>query len=268
MPGVMDVKTALTKHAPQRWRVLADSCVLSASWSPHGRRLAAASINGSIQVIDVSSGNVERAFQGHRFGATAVQWHPAGKQLATAGQDGRVRLWNPASDTPPNELDGGTPCMVVVRHVPSECCGAQAASLERTRPAGARVSASPKYDSRRRMESTYGRIRERLLRPRPHLESRNREPSKDLPLEGVNALLSLEPRWAISLPRQSGLHSALLDCEERRGSPDVGISPQGSGTRLGSSLALPCHRRRAPGDHLGLRWTRACQYQAYRSQIP
>jgi WD40 repeat protein len=108
MPGVTDVKTALTKHAPQRWRVLADSCVLSASWSPHGRRLAAASINGSIQVIDVSSGNVERAFQGHRFGATAVHWHPAGKQFATAGQDGRVRLWNPATDAPPNELDGGS----------------------------------------------------------------------------------------------------------------------------------------------------------------
>jgi WD40 repeat protein len=104
----MDLKNALTKQASQRWRTLADSCVLSGSWSPDGHRLAVASIGGSIRVLDASSGSVVRAFQGHRLGAAAVDWHPAGERFATAGQDGRVRLWSLTSDTALNELDGGS----------------------------------------------------------------------------------------------------------------------------------------------------------------
>jgi WD40 repeat protein len=108
MPGVMNVKSALTKYAPQRWRALADSCVVSAAWSPDGHRLAAVSISGFIQVLAISSGSVEQAFQGHSFGGAAVHWRPAGEQFATAGQDGKVRLWSPTSDRALNELDGGS----------------------------------------------------------------------------------------------------------------------------------------------------------------
>ena len=108
MPDVMNLRGALTKHAPQLWRASADSCVVSAAWSPDGHRLAIASISGSIQIIDASSGTSERVFQGHRFGAAAVHWHPTGDQFATAGQDGKVRLWSPNSDAPLNELDGGS----------------------------------------------------------------------------------------------------------------------------------------------------------------
>jgi len=108
MPGVMSLKGAATKHTPQLWRASTDSCVVSAAWSPDGHRLAVASISGSIQVLDASSGSLERTFQGHSFGATMVDWHPAGEQFATAGQDGKVRLWSPRSDTALKELDGGS----------------------------------------------------------------------------------------------------------------------------------------------------------------
>jgi WD40 repeat protein len=120
MPGVMNIKGAITKHAPQQWRASADSCVVSTAWAPDGHRLGVASISGSIQILNASSGGLERVFQGHRFGASVVHWNPAGDRFATAGQDGKVRLWSPSSEAALDELDGGSEW---VEHLTWSPCG-------------------------------------------------------------------------------------------------------------------------------------------------
>src|SRR6202007_2056173 len=151
---------------------------------------------------------------------------------------------------------GGTPDMVTLWQVTSEGRGPQVATLERRGPFAARVSGSHEHDCGGFMESAYGGIGQRLLRPRPHLASRIREARTNISLERVNAIPTLEPGRAVSVPRQSRLDRALLDCQERRGPSDVGISEQSPGTLLGPSFSLPCYRRRLRGNGLGLFWPR------------
>lgn len=107
MASMMNIKEAMTKHVPEQWKALADDYVVSAAWSPRCNWLVAASVSGSILVLNAVSGSVARSFRGHSFGATTVQWHPMEEQFATAGQDGKIRLWSPTSDAALSELAGG-----------------------------------------------------------------------------------------------------------------------------------------------------------------
>jgi WD40 repeat protein/serine/threonine protein kinase len=66
------------------------------AFSPDGRRLAAACYDG-LFLWDLSTGQREPAFVGHKGEVNCVSFSPDGRQLASAGDDGSIRLWDVAS---------------------------------------------------------------------------------------------------------------------------------------------------------------------------
>jgi WD40 repeat protein len=85
-----------------------DDCVISAAWSPDGRRLAAATASGTVVVVDASDGSVHQQLPGHNFGATTVAWSRTGSRLASAGQDGTIQFWDCATGRQLAAVDGGS----------------------------------------------------------------------------------------------------------------------------------------------------------------
>ena len=71
--------------------------VLDLAFSPDGTRLASASLDKTVRVWDVASGE-SRALRGHTEHVGAVAFFPDGKSLVSTGQDGSIRLW--ADDLP------------------------------------------------------------------------------------------------------------------------------------------------------------------------
>lgn len=89
------------------WKAMIPDHVISVSWSPDGKHLAAAAVGGPVTIFDASSGKPVHELQGHGFGTAAVCWQPNGGVLASAGQDGKVKLWDAASGVEVKALDGG-----------------------------------------------------------------------------------------------------------------------------------------------------------------
>ncbi len=89
------------------WAATLPDHVISLSWSPDGRALAAAAVSGPVTILDASSGKPVHELKGHGFGTAAVAWQPGGSLLASAGQDGKVRLWDTRSGAESKVLDAG-----------------------------------------------------------------------------------------------------------------------------------------------------------------
>jgi len=76
-------------------RTLGFGDVLSVVFSPDGRYLAVGTIGGSsVQLIDTSSWQVIRTFEGHTSGVTSVAFSPDGRLLASGSGDGTIKLWD------------------------------------------------------------------------------------------------------------------------------------------------------------------------------
>jgi WD40 repeat protein len=102
------MKTAVNRiEAELAWAGGVDDWVASATWSPDGRWLAAASIAGPIQLYEAGTGRLHRSWVGHRLGTMSMSWSADGTLLASGGQDGVARLWDPDRDAPLAELEAG-----------------------------------------------------------------------------------------------------------------------------------------------------------------
>jgi WD40 repeat protein len=76
-------------------RTLGFDAVTSVVFSPDGRYLAVGTIGGSsVQLIDTSSWQVIRTFEGHTGGVTSVAFSPDGKLLASGSWDETIKLWD------------------------------------------------------------------------------------------------------------------------------------------------------------------------------
>jgi len=75
--------------------------VLSLSFSPDGKRLAAAGEDRRVRVWDLASASVVRDLRGHAGPVTALAWSSDSSMLTSAGTDGCVRHWD--LDGPPRE---------------------------------------------------------------------------------------------------------------------------------------------------------------------
>lgn len=67
--------------------------VHSVAFSPDGRMLASASIDGSIKLWDVAGGTELTTLRGHTNGVYGVAFSPDGRTLASVSIDGTVKLW-------------------------------------------------------------------------------------------------------------------------------------------------------------------------------
>jgi WD40 repeat protein len=88
--------------------------VWSVAWSPGGRRLASAGLDGTLRVWETgAAGRQVAALAGGQVGALrSLAWSPDGRRVAAGGDDGVVRIWDTASpEAPPAELAGHQACV-------------------------------------------------------------------------------------------------------------------------------------------------------------
>lgn len=90
------------------WSVEQARPVRDVRFSPDGRMIAAANQDGTVRLVDASSGKTLRTLSGHRDRANGLAFSPDGRLLASASADRTVRLWNPATGAPIRTLTGHT----------------------------------------------------------------------------------------------------------------------------------------------------------------
>src|SRR5262249_42168524 len=74
-------------------------------FSPDGRVLAVAYVDGGIGLWDVATGRLLRARRAAAQEVYTLDWSPAGDLLATAGRGGQIILWDPGDLTALKELE-------------------------------------------------------------------------------------------------------------------------------------------------------------------
>jgi WD40 repeat protein len=69
--------------------------VTSLAFSPDGSRLASGSLDGTVKLWDVATGQEVLTLTGHNGPVTGVAFAPdhQGRWLASCGDDGSVRVW-------------------------------------------------------------------------------------------------------------------------------------------------------------------------------
>jgi hypothetical protein len=91
MARVWEVRTRRERRTPAGH----DAWVCAVAFSPDGKLLATATVQGDIHVWAARSGRLLRDFEGHRGPVTALAF-PDGKSLVSAGRDTSVLVWDVA----------------------------------------------------------------------------------------------------------------------------------------------------------------------------
>jgi WD40 repeat protein len=68
--------------------------VLSLDFSPDDKFLASGAADKFARVVELASGKVVKAFEGHTHHVLGVSWKRDGRSLATAGADNIVKVWD------------------------------------------------------------------------------------------------------------------------------------------------------------------------------
>jgi len=71
--------------------------VLTAEWSPDGKRIASGAADRTVQVWDALTGDHVLSYQGHTNTITDLSWSPDGKQIASSSADDTVQVWDAAN---------------------------------------------------------------------------------------------------------------------------------------------------------------------------
>ncbi len=82
-------------------RVLAPGAdiVHDVAWSPAGDRLAVASSDATVRILDADTGTLVRSIDGHRDWVLAVAWSPDGSRIATGSRDRTAKVFDAATGT-------------------------------------------------------------------------------------------------------------------------------------------------------------------------
>jgi cytochrome c len=87
----------------------ADTAIIALAISPDGTMVAAASIRGSVAIIERAAPKVARTLVGPGLPVWSVAFFPDGKKLLTGGTDRIIRRWDTASGDPVDPLTAGGP---------------------------------------------------------------------------------------------------------------------------------------------------------------
>ncbi|MEY9863581.1 energy-coupling factor transporter ATP-binding protein EcfA2, partial [Catenulispora sp. GAS73] len=104
---------------PLRDRLVSGALGLtSAEFSPNGKMLATAGIDGTARLWDAATGKPGPVLQGHTGPVWSVVFSPDGSAVATASDDGTARLWDAATGKPGLILRGHTDRLTLVAFGP------------------------------------------------------------------------------------------------------------------------------------------------------
>src|SRR6266516_4157963 len=71
--------------------------VNAVAWSPDGKRIAAGSNDGTVQVWDAANGEHVFTYRGHADHVVTEAWSPDGKRIASGSNDGTAQAWDAAN---------------------------------------------------------------------------------------------------------------------------------------------------------------------------
>ena len=80
--------------------------VLSVEFSPDGRHLASTSADRFVRVVELATGKVVKAFEGHTSYVLGVAWKASGRTLASAGADNVIKVWDFVTGERKKNIDG------------------------------------------------------------------------------------------------------------------------------------------------------------------
>lgn len=164
------------------------------TFSPDGRRLAAACHDGFVRVFDPATGALLHTLDGHGEAAHAAAFSPDGATLVTAGADGTVRVWEAATGRHLRDLDGhrGRVWGVAVS------------------PEGTEIASGSGDGFVRTWDSTTGRMKRAVPGLRGGAYAVEYAPAGDaLTVAADNTVLRLDPRTGRELARVGGPRTAV-----------------------------------------------------------
>lgn len=80
--------------------------VLALEFSPDGKYLASSSADRFARIVDLASGKVVKAFEGHTSYVLAVGWRAGGRMLVSAGADNVVKVWDTVTGDRKKNVEG------------------------------------------------------------------------------------------------------------------------------------------------------------------
>ncbi|MEM7792364.1 MAG: WD40 repeat domain-containing protein [Verrucomicrobiota bacterium] len=130
MPGV-DSSTQDDSRLTQLWYVSLEDYIIDLAWAPDGTKLAAATVEGAVFLIDEKQDASPAKLIGHHSGgANSVTWRHDGKTFSSAGQDGLAKIWDGASGQELASLEAGDAWVSKVAYAPSQNVLATAAGRQ------------------------------------------------------------------------------------------------------------------------------------------
>ena len=88
------------------WKNVHSDSVLSLDFSPDDKYLASGAADKFARVIDLATGKIMKAFEGHTHHVLGVSWKRDGRSLATAGADNVVKVWDFATGERKKNIEG------------------------------------------------------------------------------------------------------------------------------------------------------------------
>jgi WD40 repeat protein len=80
--------------------------VFALDFSPDGKYLASGAADKFVRVVELASGKVTKAFEGHTHHVLGVSWKRDGRTLASAGADNVVKIWDFLSGERKKNIEG------------------------------------------------------------------------------------------------------------------------------------------------------------------